>query len=74
MKIFHERLNELMEDKNITQKALAKTIGSTQQSISRYQRGERTPDIDTLAALVKVFEVSADYLLGLENEDGSKNY
>lgn len=65
--IFVERLIELRKEGNISQRDLAKAIGTTQAAVSLWERGERTPDIDTLLKLANVFDVSTDYLLGRED-------
>lgn len=65
--IFVERLIELRKEGNMCQCDLAKAIGTTQAAVSLWERGERTPDIDTLLKLANVFNVSTDYLLGRED-------
>lgn len=63
--IFVKRLIELMENADMTQIELAKKIGTTNVTISRYISGERCPRIEIIAQIAKVFNVSIDYLLGL---------
>lgn len=63
--IFVKRLIELMENANMTQIELAQKIGTTNVTISRYLSGERSPRIEILTQIAKVFNVSIDYLLGL---------
>lgn len=60
--------------KNLTQAQLAGQIGVTQDSISLWEKGKRIPDTQYVIALCKVFGISADYLLGLEDESGTKIY
>lgn len=62
---FVKRLIELMENANMTQIELADRIGTTNVTISRYMNGERSPRIEIVAEIAKVFNVSVDYLLGL---------
>lgn len=38
------------------------------------EQGKTEPSINSICELCKIFEVSADYLLGLEDEDGRKLY
>lgn len=66
---FKERLNQLMEDKNITQKELAKRINIDETAMSRYVNGSRTPRIDILANIAKEFDVSIEYLIGEDDRD-----
>lgn len=69
-KIFGERLFNLREARGETQEQLAKAVGITRQSLSRYETNERTPNIELIYNVAKHYEVSADYLLGL-SEVGS---
>ena len=58
------RLKELRKDRKISQVKLAMDLNLTQNSISRYENGEREADYDTLVAIADYFNVSVDYLLG----------
>ena len=58
---------------NLSQSALAKILNTTQDTVSLWELNKRTPDAEMIVKLCKLFQVSADYLLGLENEDGTKN-
>ena len=57
------RLKELRKSKRITQQRLAIELNLNQNSISRYESGEREADYKTLIALADYFQVSIDYLL-----------
>lgn len=57
------RLRELRKSKRITQQRLAIELNLNQNSISRYESGEREADYKTLIALSDYFQVSIDYLL-----------
>ena len=57
------RLKELRKSRNITQQRLAIELNLNQNSISRYESGEREADYQTLLALADYFNVSIDYLL-----------
>jgi len=72
MKIFCERLKELRKSKNLSQKQLAEVLKTNNSSICDWECGRSQPDLETLAFTAQYFEVSADYLLGLEDESGSK--
>ena len=65
MKIFQKRLVELRGEQ--TQKYVADKIGITEVSLSRYENGRRIPNIDILRKFAEYYNVSADYLIGLEN-------
>lgn len=57
------RLKELRKKKKISQLKLAMDLGMNQNSISRYENGEREADYVTLIAFADYFGVSVDYLL-----------
>ena len=67
MKIFCERLKELREEKQISINKLAKELNVDHSTIVRWEKGERVPTIDNLYLVAVYFNVSADYLIGLEN-------
>ena len=57
------RLRELRKKRGITQLKLAMDLGLNQNSISRYESGEREADYKTLIMLADYFQISIDYLL-----------
>lgn len=67
MKIFAKRLKELRTEKGLTYAELAKQIGVSYVAIGRWERCERTPNIESLVEIAKYFRVSTDYLCGLED-------
>ena len=66
-KTFVKRLLELLDENDITQIELAKRIGITNVTISRYIGGERKPRIEIVVKMAEFFHVSTDYLLGLSD-------
>ena len=58
------RLKELRKNKKITQLKLALDLNMSQNSVSRYENGEREADYASLIAFADYFDVSIDYLLG----------
>ena len=58
------RLKELRKNRKISQIKLSMDLSLSQNSISRYENGEREADYDTLVAIADYFNVSVDYLLG----------
>ena len=67
MKIIAKRIKELREEKGLSQKELAKELSVTQTTISKWEQDIRNPDIYTIVKMCKLFNVSADYFLGLED-------
>ena len=66
------RLKELRKQRKISQLKLAMDLNLNQNSISRYENGEREADYSTLIAFADYFNVSLDYLL--ERSDNPKMY
>ncbi len=60
-----ERLKEIRNDKDYTQKDIADYLNISQVQYSRYETGIRIIPIDLLAKLANLYQVSIDYLLGL---------
>lgn len=58
------RLKELRKSRGISQQRLAIELNTTQNTISRYETGERQADYSMLIAIANYFDVSIDYLLG----------
>ena len=57
------RLRELRLERNMSQQRLAMELSMTQNTISRYENGERDPGIKELIRIADYFNVSLDYLL-----------
>ena len=67
MSMFSMRLRELRTDKQMSMKQLAVAIGTTDAAISNWENGINEPKISYVIRLCEFFNVSADYLLGIEN-------
>lgn len=61
---FSKRLVQLREQREITQQELADKLEITRQSLSLYEKAERTINIELLAKIADFFDVSTDYLTG----------
>lgn len=62
---FHERLKQLRKEKKMTQAALAKELAYGATAISNYESGHNQPSITDLKKIASIFNVSMDYLLGV---------
>jgi len=60
---FGEFLAKLRKEKGYLQKEVAAYLNMTVATISNYEKGVHTPDLNTLARLADFFDVSTDYLL-----------
>lgn len=58
------RLRELREETGLSQALLAEELGVSRGSISYYENGDRTPDVDFLSKAKAYFGVDYEYLLG----------
>ena len=67
MSKFKEKLIELRKERGISQMQLAKEIKFSRTAIASWETGVREPSFDTLIMIAKYFNVSTDYLLGLED-------
>lgn len=60
-------LKNIRESENLTQSKLAEKTGISQQSISRWESGQRFPNILDLVKLADYYKISIDELIGREN-------
>lgn len=58
------RIKELRKERHITQIKMAMDLNMSQNTVSRYENGEREPGIAELVAIADYFRVSVDYLIG----------
>ena len=54
--------------KHLTQEQLAHKLGVTKSVVSAYETGARLPSYDILITIARIFNVSTDFLLGVENK------
>lgn len=65
---FRTNLYNLMHARGITIKALGEEINASAPTISRYLSGDRTPDLPYVVKLAGYFNVSIDWLLGVNGD------
>ena len=63
-----ERIRNLREDKDLSQKEIAKILNCSQTTYSRYETGDLNIPVDSLIKLAIYFNTSIDYLTGLTDE------
>lgn len=63
------RIKELREDRDLRQIDVATDTGIDQRTLSNYETGKTNPDSFAIIKLAEFFNVSADYLLGIEKKD-----
>ncbi len=62
--VFGSNLRALRAERRISQAALAKAVGVTQQAVSEWESGNMEPTLSNLWALADFFEISVDVLIG----------
>ena len=66
-KIFAERLKDLRMEEKLSMKQLGLKLGVSDAAISRWENGLQIPNIVYLVLIAKYFNVTTDYLCGLED-------
>ena len=57
------RLAELRQEQGLSQEALAERLGVSRQAVSKWERGESSPDTDNLIAVAELYGLSLDALV-----------
>ncbi|MFR5684519.1 MAG: helix-turn-helix domain-containing protein [Clostridia bacterium] len=60
---FNEKLRTLRENKNLSQEMLAQELNVARQTVSKWELGETTPEMDKLVKMSEIFEISLDDLI-----------
>lgn len=60
-----KNIAEAIRTSGMTQSALAKKLGVSQQTVSHYVKGDKLPAPDTLANLCRILDADANDILGL---------
>lgn len=66
-----EHLKSARQKRGLNQADVAALIGQSQTEYSRYERGIHEPGNENLCRLSVALNVSSDYLLGLDSNDGA---
>lgn len=64
---FKEIIKEFLLDKGLSQESFAKSIGTTQGTVSKWISGVQEPRYSQLRVICKVYDFPADILLGLKD-------
>lgn len=60
---FHNRFYQLRKQKGMSQEEVANRLNVSRQTVSKWELGDSTPDMERLAAISDLFEVSLDELV-----------
>ncbi len=80
--MFSQNLQKIRSEKNLSQEQLADKIGVSRQTISAWESGKASPELDKITAISKLFSVSIDELVGeikteasnFDKKEYEKNY
>ncbi len=64
---FKDILRELLDEYELTQTAFANIIGVKQSQISEWLKGKAKPGYDNIKAILLNFDISAEFLLGIND-------
>lgn len=65
--MYGQRIKEIRIEKGLTQTEFAKILNTTQKNISKYELEKLDLSTDIIILICKKFNISADYILGLED-------
>ncbi len=68
MSVLSERVKKLRNGKRQSQNEVGKALGKSRETVSKYELGEREPDPEAIILFAKHFNVSSDYLLGINEQ------
>ena len=69
-----KNIQYLRKESNMTQQALADKLNYTSKAVSKWERGESMPEIEVLAAIASLFNVTVDFLLHEDSKIHKKDY
>ena len=61
------KLKELRLEKGLTQKQIAKKLNKSETGYASWEQGLSEPSVNDIILLCKIYNVSSDFLLGLED-------
>lgn len=67
MDIIKKRLSEELKNCNLTTVEIAKKVGVSPEMVTQYSTTKKLPKLDTFAKICKELDLSANYILGLED-------
>ncbi len=74
MKTIGEKIKEYRQKNHMTQEQLAACLNVTFQSVSKWETGVSSPDLSLIVPITKLFHISADELLGVNDVEVDKRY
>ena len=74
MKSIGDRIKEYRQKNRMTQEHLASCLNVTFQTVSKWETGVSSPDLSLVIPITKIFHISADELLGVNDVESDKRY
>lgn len=65
---FNEKLVMLRKQQNLSQEQVSEKLGVARQTISKWELGETTPEMDKLIIISKLYDITLDELMKEDNE------
>lgn len=62
---FPERIKKARKDADLTQTEVADELKISKGTVSKYETGKLEPDLEKLAALANLYDITIDWLLGI---------
>ena len=66
---FSDKIKQLREKRGFTQSELANLISLTRSAVNAWEMGNAIPSTEIIIKLAKIFGVTTDYLLGVDDEE-----
>ena len=74
MKSIGEKIKEYRQKNHLTQEQLASCLNVTFQTVSKWETGVSSPDLSLIIPITRIFHISADELLGVNDVEADKRY
>lgn len=74
MKTIGDNIKEYRQKNNMTQEQLASCLNVTYQAVSKWETGVSSPDLSLIIPITRIFHISADELLGVNDAEQDKRY
>lgn len=71
-KVLADRLRQVRENKRKTQRDVAQVVGISDVGYGAWERGTNEPSIENLVKLCRYFNVSSDWLIGIDKEEADR--
>lgn len=65
---FSDRLVTLRKEHNLSQAKLARQLSTSRKTVMDWEHNRVLPNFDSIIALARIFDVSADYILGITDK------